>query len=95
MNVFRFYFIKLPNCHFKISCFFQLACAGLVRILVLLNPCVNPVVYATTIPAFKALIKRFFSCDKLNAKSTRKPNDRKDAKTKSKEEEEVSLGSNT
>ena len=64
----------------------------------LLNSCVNPVVYATTIPAFKALIKRFFSCDKQNdVKSTRKPNDRKDAMTKSKEEEEeeVSLGSNT
>ena len=46
----------------QILCF-QMALACVCRILWLLNCCINPVIYATTIPAFKRLIKELFKCN--------------------------------
>ena len=33
------------------------------RLLMLLNTCINPVIYATTIPEFKELLRAFFKCN--------------------------------
>ena len=33
------------------------------RSLMLINTCINPVIYATTIPEFKEIIKAFFRCN--------------------------------
>ena len=43
--------------------FFQLAIAIISRVLWLTNCCINPVIYASTIPAFKKLIKELFTCN--------------------------------
>ena len=47
--------------------------AAIARLLMLINTCINPFVYATSIPAFKELIKGLFACN-----LTRKMNDMKD-----------------
>ena len=39
---------------------------GVVRTLMALNSCINPIVYATTIPEFKRLLKSSLMCKPLN-----------------------------
>ena len=33
------------------------------RVLMLINTCIHPVIYATTIPEFKELLQAFFTCN--------------------------------
>ena len=36
---------------------------AVARFLMQMNACVNPIVYATTIPAFRKVVKKIFSCN--------------------------------
>ena len=36
------------------------------RMLMLINTCINPIIYATTIPEFKEILKAFFRCNRTN-----------------------------
>ena len=39
-----------------------MAFTGVARLFMMMNSCINPIVYASTIPAFKDLVKATFSC---------------------------------
>ena len=39
---------------------------GIARLLMLINTCINPFVYATTIPAFKEIVKSLLRCNLAN-----------------------------
>ncbi len=40
-----------------------MAFTGLSRIAVQLNSCINPIIYAATIPAYKQIVKGLMSCN--------------------------------
>ena len=40
-----------------------MAFTGTVRILMQLNSCINPIIYASTIPAYKELVRGLFTCN--------------------------------
>ena len=42
-----------------------MAFTGIARILVQMNSCINPIIYASTIPAYKKLIRGLFSCNRI------------------------------
>ena len=53
-----------------------MALAGVAGIIWTMNSCINPVVYASTIPAFRERIKAVFRCNqvKINSKRSRHSN---------------------
>ena len=41
----------------------QIAFTGIARVMMQMNSCANPFVYASTIPTFKQIAKDFFTCN--------------------------------
>ena len=41
----------------------QIAFTGVARLMMQMNSCANPFVYASTIPSFKQIAKDFFTCN--------------------------------
>ena len=42
---------------------FQMAFTGIARIVMQMNSCINPIIYASTIPTYRELVKGFITCN--------------------------------
>ena len=44
------------------SCLFQVVFVAMARFFMLINSCINPFIYASTLPAFKQIVKGYALC---------------------------------